>query len=274
VRARWLFVPLVLLLVLAGSLFACPSPDTVSADQVMTLSVCDGSPCTAPANGNSVIPVSLCVPGDDPRAPGLTATLTLSRGRWQTPTDPSNPLVYTGTLAGVACVTTNAVAPSDLAPLFVYASVRGFTTSKCVQMAPPPIAFVQMSSSPPVLANNAQTSVGVTATPIGDYGYSVPTSTTVTFSITTITPPDTLYALQPTEEALVDGAVATTVIVTAPDASSVTISATAQVPAPEPCPGAAAGEAGAPVSGMLVVPLLPEPESNAASDAGADATSD
>jgi hypothetical protein len=253
-------------------LAGCPSPTSVTTDQVLTLTVCEGgTPCTVVADGNSPIDVLVCVPGTDPRASGLTATLTLSRGRWATPSDPTNPLVYTAALLGVACVDAQAIAPSDLAPLFVTANVAGYTTSACIQMSPPPIAFVQVSSAPPVVAEGATFSTAITAIPIASGGATLPTSTTVMFTAT-IQPTGSSYTFDPTETTVGEGGAATMLVV-APSATSAVVTASAQVPSPPACPNQTAPAAGPAVSGTVTIPVFAPPAApEAGADAGADAT--
>jgi len=256
---------------IAVAIAACSAPDPPGA---LSLTVCGAPACSVPADGQTTIPVAVCVPGDAPLPPALAVTLALSRGAWEHPSDPTLPGVVTAPLGGIVrCAQASAVAPTDLAPLFIDAAVSGSTARACVQMTAPPLERLLLSSSPPTLAFQQPTALIVSATPLGPAGGHVAAATEVTFAVPVIAPPAAAYALQPQPATVPIGAAGTAMasVVTAPGTTSVTIRAEATVPPGPPCPVDAgvpgAGAGAATVSTTLTVPLLPPPPDAGVADA-------
>lgn len=245
---RWLGS---LIAVLAG----CPDGLGVPDQGVLSLGVCHGeTPCTATADGHGTAAVSVCVPGHDARPANLAVTLTLSRGSWQVPTDAAKPQVLVASLPEAACVDVLAVMPADLEPVYVYAQLAGYTQRRCIQMVAPAPTALSLTSNPPVLASGLTIAI-VSATVAGATGYLLPTATTVTFSADIA--PAGPFTLQPQQRFIDAAGVAPVTVVVPAAAQSVTIHATAQVPAPTACPDEPPGSAPAAVTAKLTIPRLP-----------------
>ncbi|HEX3765530.1 MAG TPA: hypothetical protein VHW23_42835 [Kofleriaceae bacterium] len=251
---------------------ACGSPDP--APETLALTVCSAPPCTAPADGQTTIPVAVCVTGSDPLPPALSLTLVLSRSTWEHPSDPMAPDVLVAPIGGIIrCAYASAVAPTDLAPLFIDAALNGFTARTCVRMTAPPIERLLLSSSPTTLTFQQPTTLALSAMPFGPSGARLPASTEVTFTVPMIGPSGARYALQPQPATVAIGATgtATATVITDWTTTGVVIQAEAVVPPSPPCPsdtGApGTGAAGATFSSTLAVPLLPPPPDAGVPDA-------
>ncbi|HEX4420122.1 MAG TPA: hypothetical protein VH165_19540 [Kofleriaceae bacterium] len=253
---------------LAGlvALAGCPKLGPVDPTDVFTLHACGDVPsCAALADGHATTPVELCVRGDQPHAGGLSATLTLSHGSWETPGDPTKPQVLVAALpvapaseARGTCLDAFVVSPTDVAPVFIDAALGSYTQRACIQMRGPRVDAVVVTSDPTVLSGG-DTSVTVTAAPIGDPGVTLPVSGSVMFAVETIVPTSARFALQPAAAPLDATGHATTHLVTSPGTSSVTVTARAQFADGPACPDITAPpDAGVAGSGEVVVPLLPD----------------
>jgi hypothetical protein len=242
---------------------ACGIPDAVTGDRVLELEVCAGaSPCTAPANGYATVAVSMCVPGSASRPAGVTGTLTLSAGAWQYPSDPTNPRVLTAPLPGLDCIRANAIAPTELAPVFVQATLAGYTATRCIRMTPPELTGIVITSTPIALSNGRPTTIVATATPVGDSHDALPAATVLEFAAS-VEPPDTPLAYQPLWTTLGSTGTGVVNLTVGDGAHLVTVHAQAQVPASPRCPDENADDAdrpGAVVEDKLDIPWFPPPD--------------
>lgn len=253
-RAAWI----------ALAIAACGSPDP--ALETLALTVCGASSCSAPADGRTTIPVAACVTGSDPLPSPLSLTLALSRGAWEHPSNPMAPDVLVAPIGGIIrCASASAVAPTDLAPLFIDAALNGYTARTCVRMTAPPIDRLLLSSAPTTLAFQQPTTLVVSAMPFGPSGASLPASTAVTFTVPMIAPAGAQYALQPQPATVAIGATGTATATVAADwtTTAVMIRAEAVVPPSPPCPSDTVvpdpGTGSTSLSSTLTVPLLPPP---------------
>lgn len=245
---------------------ACtPSSTAVNPSDVFSLRVL--GPGTAPADGKSTTTVELCIGSKAPRPGGLTATLTLSRGAWETPTDTTKPQVLTlmipsapaGSADAGGCIAAAFVSPTDVAPVFVDATMSGYSERACVQMLGAPIRAVLLQTNP-ILLTGDETTFMVTATPVGAPGVAVSTSTEVSFAVTQTDPPNDpdrpRFALQPTTAIVDMTGTARSQLIAAAGTKSLVVTATARAPGGAPCPSGAASGDGSGSSASLHIPLL------------------
>jgi len=106
----------------------CIADPPVTEDDVITdLAIQPGPGGERVADGATALPVELCVVDRPGRDPTLTADLRASAGRWVA-TDASDGLSITVPLTR-ACEQRMLVPPTDVGPLTVMATVRGFAKS-------------------------------------------------------------------------------------------------------------------------------------------------
>jgi hypothetical protein len=106
----------------------CVTDPPVTEDDIITdLAIQPGPGGERVADGTTALPVELCVVDQAGRDPTLTAALRASAGRWVA-TDASDGLSITVPLTR-ACEQRMLVPPTDLGPLTVMATVRGFSKS-------------------------------------------------------------------------------------------------------------------------------------------------
>jgi hypothetical protein len=164
------------------------------------------------------------------------------------------------------CVEANVVSPTDLSPIFVDATLAGYAARACIQMRGPSVDLVVVTSNPSVLTNG-QTSITVTAAPLGAPG-TMPPSATVEFTVVP-TPPGATFSIQPQRTRVDATGKATALLITSAGTTDVKVTAAASVPDGPPCdlaqPPPDAGAGGG--SGAIDIPLLPDAAVDARPDA-------
>jgi hypothetical protein len=206
----------------------CVSDPPVTEDDVIAqLAIQPGPSGERVADGTTALPVELCVVDQPGRDPTLTAALRASAGRWVA-TDASDGLSITVPLTR-SCEQRMLVPPTDVGPLTVIATVRGFSRSVTEAVVAAGIDRVRLSATG-LLSAIDSSMLTVTATldvlPAG--AVAAPSKGTAVALRADVEPIGAVGHLADTELAIASGNTVTTTFFASSSVTRVTFTATAQ----------------------------------------------